>query len=135
MLAVLSFAPAFQPPQLHVSQPPAMRARTVGTVMTAVDRRAVLALAPLAFVPNMAVADSIEEIAKRNAAIAAAEKSPEALEKKKDEEKANENGQLIASLAISALLLGSTALSLAPVQENVKRVGQKVKTGKGRNYN
>ena len=67
MLAVLSFVSAFSP-QLQVSQPPAMRTRAVGTVMTAVDRRAVLALAPLAFVPNMAVADSIEEIAKRNAA-------------------------------------------------------------------
>lgn len=41
---------------------------------------------------------------------------------------------MIASAAITIFLAASTAVSMAPVSENVKRVGQKVKTGKGRKY-
>ena len=65
---------------------------------------------------------------------AAAAKTPEALQAIKDEEAAGENNAVLASAFITILLGGSTALSMAPVSENVKRVGEKVKTGKGRKY-
>merc|ERR1712194_105137 len=107
---------------------------TMGESAAPYGRRA--ALLAFAVLPALQVkADSIEEIAARNAALAAAEKSPEALAKKAEAEAANENGQLYAAIGISVLLAGSAAISLAPVSENVKRVGDKVKTGKGRNYN
>jgi hypothetical protein len=97
-------------------------------------RRAAL-LGALAAMPALAArADSIEDIAKRNAEAAEAAKSPEALAKIAEEEKANENSALYASAAISVLLFGSTAISMAPVSENVKRVGKKVRTGVGRKY-
>ena len=53
---------------------------------------------------------------------------------KEAKEKDEEGGAVIASAAITILLLASTAVSMAPVSENVKRVGTKIKTGKGRKY-
>ena len=76
------------------------------------------AMLGLAAIPAAAWADSIEEIAARNAAAAEAAKSPEALKKKEEEDKGNENGAVIASAGITLLLAGSTALSMAPVSEN-----------------
>ena len=76
----------------------------------------------------------LQDIAAKNAEAAAAAKTPEALQAIKDEEAAGENNAVLASAFITILLGGSTALSMAPVSENVKRVGEKVKTGKGRKY-
>ena len=76
----------------------------------------------------------MQDIAAKNAEAAAAAKTPEALQAIKDEEAAGENNAVLASAFITILLGGSTALSMAPVSENVKRVGEKVKTGKGRKY-
>ena len=75
-----------------------------------------------------------QDIAKRNAQAALDAKSPEALAAKEAKEKDEEGGAVIASAAITIFLAASTAVSMAPVSENVKRVGQKVKTGKGRKY-
>ena len=78
------------------------------------------ALLTLATLPALAVhADSIEDIAKRNAEAAAAAKSPEALAAKQKAEDDEANGAVLASAAITILLAGSTALSMAPVSENV----------------
>ena len=118
-------APALRPVAVHRHAGPTMDAAALGR------RAAVLGIvaAPLA-----AHADAIADIAAKNAEAAAAAKTPEALQAIKDKEDEQENGQLIASGFITVLLLASTALSLAPVSENVKRVGDKVRTGKGRQY-
>ena len=98
----------------------------------ALGRRA--ALLGLVALPLTANADAIEEIAARNAEAAAAAKSPEALQAAAEKEEAEQNNALFAGVGIGALILGSSAISMAPVSENVKRVGDKVRTGKGRKY-
>ena len=116
---------------------PAVAVRTqpnVAPVMNAaaLGRRA--ALLGLVALPLTANADAIEEIAARNAEAAAAAKSPEALQAAAEKEEAEQNNALFAGVGIGALILGSSAISMAPVSENVKRVGDKVRTGKGRKY-
>ena len=132
--ALVCAAAAFSPPMQLAPRSVAVQSRAE-PLMVAHEvlgrRTALLALAAL---PLSARADSIEEIAARNAAAAAAAKSPEALAAKEAKEKDGENNTLFADVAIGAILLGATGLSLAPVSENVKRVGDKVRTGKGRKY-
>ena len=68
-------------------------------------------LGALALPTLSAHADSIEEIAARNAAAAEAAKSSEVLAAKAAEEKAQENGSLYASAFITLLLGGATVIS------------------------
>lgn len=128
--ALVAFAPAT--PLSAGSLAPRRHASPSMAASPGLGRRA--ALLGLVALPQMANADAIADIAAQNAKAAAEAKSPEALAAIKEKEKSEENGALIASLGITALLVGSTALSMAPVSENVGRVATKIRTGKGRKY-
>ena len=126
----LAFAPAT--PLSASSLAPRRHTAPSMAASPGLGRRA--ALLGLVALPQMANADAIAEIAAKNALAAEEAKSPEALAKIKEKESSEENGALLASLGISALLFGSTALSMAPVSQNVGRVATKLRTGKGRKY-
>ena len=57
-----------------------------------------------------------------------------ALEAKAESAKRRTKIFAVLTFVATIFLAASTAVSMAPVSENVKRVGQKVKTGKGRKY-
>lgn len=132
LAAVVAGAVAFSPVAQIPSVAP-VRPAMSSVVMSApaYGRRAAL-LAALAAVP--AANADIADIAAKNAELAAAARTPEALAAKKAEEDAQEGSQLAISLGIGGLLLASTAFSFqgSGTTENVKRLGDKVKTGKGR---
>jgi hypothetical protein len=131
--ALSAFSPS---PQLQVAagRPGAVSAVQLQNLaapapMMNLGRRA--ALAGVLLLPSLqANADSIEEIAARANKKAEEARSPEALKAKEEADKANENNQAVIGLGIGGLLLAATATSLAPVSENVKRVGKKIQTGK-----
>ena len=134
VLLLCASSVGFAPP-LHALAPRSIVHEPHDVVMSgALGRRAAF-IGALTVLPTLrANADSIEEIAKRNAEAAAAAKSPEALAAKEADEKGQENSQVLASTAITLLLVGSTVISFpaSGTTENVKRLGDKVKTGKGR---
>ena len=134
MLTVcLALSSAFTPaPPLSAS---ALASSRASPTMSAAGMGRRAALLGLAAIPlQQAKADAIADIAARNAIAAEAEKSPERLAEIAKKEEDDSNGALIAAVGISALIVGSSAISLAPVSENVKRVGKKVRTGQGRKY-
>jgi len=103
-------------------------------------RAALLAIAALPALVAHADDDGLDgglaAIVARNKAAAEAARSDEALAAKAKAQEDGQNSQLIAGAAIGALVLASSAASFSAsgTTGNVKRVADKVKTGKGRKY-
>ena len=98
-------------------------------------RAALLAVAALPMLAANAD-DALDAIVAKNKAAAEAARSDEALAKKAKEEEDGANVQLVAGGVIGALVLASSALSFSAsgTTGNVQRVGDKIRTGKGRKY-
>ena len=118
-------------PAAHVAHSHTGAPRTIAVM--AEGRRAALStigLAALAL-PLAASADSIEEIAARSNAAAKADSEAKAAAIDAGAEEPDNKSSLTVILAIAA---GGTLASTAFYTENLKRLGEKVTTGKGRKY-
>jgi len=120
------FAPAAAPVQTR-------RTAASSIVMSEAPqgRRAALSTLGLAALtlPLVAHADSIEEIAARSNAKAKAEAEAKAAAGPIEEPDNSSSAGLIGAIAV-----GGTLASTAFYSQNLKRVGEKITTGKGRKY-